>query len=296
MGISIYERQNEDFLLQCLIAQRNEYTKAKRICRNKSIMTLIYLSYLLVVSIIDCELLTALAFLFSVSLVVINKYADSCIRFHKKHAAAIQQYVDVELFSNAIGSDKSEWGELPSQTDIAEALSDFSNSDTSSVTNWYSDYSSLSNELQVFYCQRENTRWSYKLYKSFLCFQNTIYGVGIVAIFIFVFLINPRIISFICFLSWTTPVIEFLYAINKGLRGSTTQFENLKFICNRIEKKIEGNTSMSIKNDLIALQYKIKECRETSYLIPDWFYTKNKSGYQDIEDSIASKLSIQMKR
>ena len=151
MGNSIYERQNEDFLLQCLIAQRNEYTQAKKINRNRAGITLIFILYLLVTPIVDCELMTALAFLFSVSLVVINKHVDSCIRFHKRHAASIQQYVDVELFSNALRSSKSEWGELPSQTDLAETLSDFANADTSSVTNWYSDYSSLPNELQVFY-------------------------------------------------------------------------------------------------------------------------------------------------
>lgn len=295
MGNSIYERQNEDSLLRCLIAQRNEYTQAKKISQTKSIMALVYIAFLLVTPIVDCELMIALVFLFSVSLVVINKHVDSCIRFHKRHAASIQQYVDVELFSNALRSNKSEWGELPSQTDLAETLSDFANDDTSSVTNWYSDYSSLPNELQVFYCQHENTRWSYKLYKSFLRFQNIVCGLGILVIFISVFLINPRIISFICFLSWISPVIDFTYTINKEISGSTTQFEKLNLLCDRIEKKIKDNTSISIKNDLIVLQYKIKECRETCYLIPDWFYNKSKSKYQDSEDSIAMNLTIQMK-
>ena len=294
MDNSIYERQNEDFILRCLIAQRNEYTQAKRVNCFKSIMTLMYIAFLLVTSVVDHEILVAFAFLFSVILVVINKYGDGYIRFHKKHAASIQQYIDVELFSNVLGIDKSEWGELPSQTDIAETLSDFSNANTSSVTNWYSDYSSFPNGLQVFYCQRENTRWSHKLYKSFLHFQNIVYGCGIVAICLFVFITNPRIISCLCFLSWIIPVLEFVYSINKEIRSSIIKFEKLNTECNRIEEKICENTSMSIKDNLIALQYKIKECRETCYLIPDWFYNKNKSGYQDSEDSIARNLTSKM--
>ena len=88
---------------------------------------------------------------------------------------------------------------------------------------------------------------------------------------------------------------EIQNTINKEISGSTTQFEKLNLLCDRIEKKIKDNTSISIKNDLIVLQYKIKECRETCYLIPDWFYNKSKSKYQDSEDSIAMNLTIQMK-
>lgn len=296
MGNSIYERQNEDFILRCLIAQRNEYTQTKRMNFFKSIMTLTYITFLLVTSVFDYEILVALAFLFSVTIVVINKYADRYILFHKKQAASIQQYIDVELFSDAIGCGKREWGELPSQTDIAKSLSEFSSTDTSAVMNWYSDYSALPNKLQVFYCQRENTRWSNRLYKSFLHFQYIIYGCGIIGISIPLFLANPSIISCICFLSWATPVAEYVYTVHKEIKKSIILYEQLNAECDQIEKRLGKDNSVAINSDLIAVQHKIRESRETCYLIPDWFYNKNRGAYQDSEDSVAKNIVLQSKR
>ena len=94
---SIFACQNEEFLLKCQLAQRNEYSHAKRDSRIKSTVTLIFTICSIVASIVDCDTLSAISNLFAVGLVVFNKYSDGHISTHKKHAASIQQYIDVTL-------------------------------------------------------------------------------------------------------------------------------------------------------------------------------------------------------
>ena len=43
--------------------------------------------------------------------------------------------IEMPLFASAIGGTKSEWGELPNKTDLAEAISEFSGEDTSDMKN-----------------------------------------------------------------------------------------------------------------------------------------------------------------
>lgn len=88
---SIFACQNEEFLLKCQLAQRNEYSHAKRASRIKSTVTLIFTICSIVASIVDCDTLSAISNLFAVGLVVFNKYSDGHISAHKKHAASIQQ-------------------------------------------------------------------------------------------------------------------------------------------------------------------------------------------------------------
>ena len=88
MDNSIYAQQNEKFLLECQLAQRDEYSQAKRANRLKSIMTLAFAIFSVVVSILDCDTLSALSSLFAVGLVVFNKYSDGYISSHKKSVFA----------------------------------------------------------------------------------------------------------------------------------------------------------------------------------------------------------------
>lgn len=290
MDNSIFACQNERFLLECQLAQRNEYSHAKKASRLKSIMTLVFTTLSVVASILDFDTLSALSSLFAVGLVVFNKYSDGHILSHKKHAAFIQQYIDVTLFSSAIGGTKSEWGELPNKTDLAKTISEFSGADTSDMENWYSDYSSLPGEAQVFHCQRENVRWDYGLHKSYICLQLGILLVAIVAMIITMFIVNPNFIKLICILSWLTPPTEYTYSVCKEVFGSISLLRKIDAFCDQIENKLSGDNNVSIKQELIILQYKIRERREAGYLIPDWFYQIQKKKHQKQEDSITETI------
>lgn len=219
-----------------------------------------------------------------------NKYSDGHISAHKKHAASIQQYIDVTLFASTIGGTKSEWGELPNKTDLAETISEFSDEDTSDMKNWYSDYSSLPGEAQIFHCQRENVRWDYDLHKSYIYFQIGILLVAIVAMVVTMFIVNPDFIKLVCILSWLTPLVEYTYSVCKEICESISLLKKIDAFCDQIENKLSEENNVSVKQELIALQYKIRERRENGFLIPDWFYKMRKGKQQKQEDCIAETI------
>ena len=287
---SIFACQNESFLLKCQLAQRSEYSHAKRVSRLKSMVTLIFTICSIIASILDCDTLSAISSLFAVGLVVFSKYSSGYISYHKKHAASIQQYIDVTLFASAVGGTKSEWGELPNKTDLAKTTSEFSGVDTSDVKNWYSDYSSLPGEAQVFRCQRENVRWDYGLHKSYICLQLGILLVAIIAMIATMFIVNPNFTKLICILSWLTPLAEYTYSVCKEVFGSISLLQKIDAFCDQIENRLSGNNNVSVKQELINLQYKIRERREEGFLIPDWFYKMRKGKHQKQEDSIAETI------
>ena len=174
-----------------------------------------------------------------------NKYSDGHISSHKKHAASIQQYIDVTLFASAIGGTKSEWGELPNKTDLAETISEFSGEDTSDMKNWYSDYSSLPGEAQIFHCQRENVRWDYGLHKSYICLQLGMLLAAVIAMIATMFIVNPDFIKLICILSWLTPLAEYTYSICKEVFESISLLRKINSFCDQIEDKLSGDNNVA---------------------------------------------------
>ena len=64
----------------------------------------------------------------------------------------------------------------------------------------------------------------------------------------------------------------------------------INVFCDQIENKLSENNNVSVKQELIDLQYKIRERREVGFLIPDWFYEMRKEKHQKQEDSIAETI------
>lgn len=290
MADSIFCRQNDKFILQCQIAQRSEYTHAKEVARWKIIFVLGFTLLSIAASVANVDWLSALSSLLAVALLIFNKYADAHIACHKKHAASIQQYIDVTLYSETIGSDKSEWGLLPSKTDLADTVSKITDADTSEMKNWYSDYSSLSGESQVFLCQRENVRWDNILHKSFRRLQLILLGfVGLIMCITF-FAANPNFVKLICVLSWFSTIGEYAFSNCKEIGKSILLLKKLEQFCNEVEAKLTIVSYPVIIRELIKLQYKIQERRELGYLIPDWFYRWHRKRQQEKEDKIAETI------
>lgn len=293
---SIFNRQNDEFLLQCQVAQRREYSRAKKVARMKTILTLGFAAVSIVASALNIDWLSALSSLLAVVLIVFNKYSDTYIISHKKHAASLQQYIDVTLYSVALGGNVSEWGDIPSRTDLADTVSDTPIVDTSDFKNWYSDYSSLPETSQVFHCQCENIRWDHGLHKMFIRLQLILLGIVILIIFIAFFAVNPDFIKLICVLSWFTPVAEYSFSVHKEIKDSITLLQKLESFSNEIEKKLQTGSARTIRRDLIKLQYKIRERRELGYLIPDWFYQWHRKRQQEKEDKLAETITCLSKK
>lgn len=290
MADSIFHRQNDPFLLQCQIAQRQLYSSAKCVALWKSIFTMIFFVLSVVATILDIKLVIAISCLLAVALVLFNKYAGERIMAQKKCAASIQQYIDVTLFAPIIESSVMEWGEVPSKSDVACAISAYEDADTSEMKNWYSDYSSLSAESQIFYCQKENIRWDYDIHKKFKALQIIVMcSIGAILLTFF-FIVNPSFIKLICILSWFAPIAEYGYSVYSEVQRSIMLLRDIDEYSNTIEQKLSSSNLRFVRQKLIKLQYKVLEKRINGFMIPNWFYKWHKDRQQSKEDSIARTI------
>lgn len=198
MADSIFARQNESYLLDCLLEQRKRYTFAKRLKRAQSIIMVALSAFSAISSATGLELLTAIYGLVSVIVLVANKYYGKWIASVKRKAATIQQFFDVVLFSAAVGNSELEWDNCPSRMDIAKHIGDYTGQERASVRNWYSDYSVLCGSQQVFYCQSENERWTKNIIKDYMVLQIMVWTVVFLPVIISFFVFNPSVIKAIC--------------------------------------------------------------------------------------------------
>lgn len=286
---SIFVRQNEPYLLDCLLEQRKLYTRAKKMQAGQSAAVLVFAVFSAVSAAIGSELLTAIYGLLSVVLLIANKYYGRHIENVKRDAAIIQQFFDVVLFSSEIGNTELEWDYFPSRRDMARVIGDYTGHDRESVKNWYSDYSKLSGNQQVFYCQSENVRWSQKLINNYRSLQIKFWvGVCLAVLTVFV-VFNPSIIKAICVCTWLIPIGEYAASSAAKIKKSCSRHEGIEKDMHLIENMLCKDEN--VVSSLIDLQRKIFQCRCESVLIPDWFYSRRKSIYQKTEDRIARNIS-----
>lgn len=286
---SIYEKQNEEIFLKCIVAQRREYSKAKRINTVKSLLNIGFLFFLIIVSWIDSDKLTAISVLFSILLAVSSKYFDEAIKKHKNIAVSIQQYFDVKLYSYILENDEKDWGEIFNFLQLSKFINDIDinkikKEEDSKIENWYGDYSKLEPKDQVFSCQMENLRWDYDLKKSYRNFKIAVF-IPIVIIVMGLFLLNNiSLIQFLIIIGQLLPILEFIWANFKSMNESINYLEKIDGDSNRIQNKM-----MEIE-DLISFQYSIRENRKKCVFIPDWFYNLNRSKHQTKRENIANTI------
>lgn len=287
---SIFVRQNESYLLDCLLEQRKRYAFAKRLQTTQSIIMIAFTVYSAISSATGLELLTAIYGLVSVIVLVANKYYGKWIASLKREAATIQQFFDVVLFSAAVGNSELEWGNCPSRIDIAKHIGDYTDQERADVKNWYSDYSRLSGSQQVFYCQSENERWTKNIIKDYMVLQIIVWTVVTLPVIISFFVFNPSVIKAICVCTWLIPIGEYAVSSIYKTIECRNMHEKIRSEVHTIEESLYGDSD-DLVSSLMNLQQSIYKSRCESLLIPDWFYSRRKPKYQKTEDRIARKIS-----
>lgn len=277
-------------LLKCLTAQRKEYGHAKCAARWKDGLTALFVVVCVLASCLDIDWLTAISSLFAIAFLISSKYIDSLVNEHKKYAATIQQYFDVTLYAEELSTAKMAWGPIPNDSDIADTVSVIDESDTGGVVNWYSDYSNLPANQEVFRCQQENIRWDFKLRKEYKWVQFFI-SIGVcVAALIVGIVTNPPLIKVVCVISWIAPIVDYTISNRIHLNKDIRRLSELKKKCEALEVAITCGNSDIHNSELICIQELIRENRERAYMIPDWFYQYRQPKHQKVEDKIAVTL------
>ncbi len=295
MDKSIFKIQNNQFLLKCRAAHEKEYSIAKRANNFNFYLVIIFVIASIIASFISADIFSLFSTFGAICLLIITQHIDAYVKKHQGHAASIQQYCDVLLYSTVLKNKATEWGMVSTKTDLAETINGIEESEIGSVRNWYSDYSSLDPIRQVFYCQKENLHWDTQLrieYKKYICVA-TLFGI---IILIIASIINPSFVKFICTFNVGMPILDFGVKYYNRLNDDINRASILKNKSDLIERIMDECDSIKIQGKIIDLQYQIYKYRETVALIPDKFYKFKQLNYQRKEDQIADTLQNMCKK
>lgn len=283
MTDSIFERQNDIQLRQCLMAQREEYSCAKRYMIWKRVLLFISVVLSVTAALINKEWLTALSCSTAVLLPIIFRRCDAKISDLKIHAAEIQQYVDATLFSPILHVDKKEFAPLLSGAVLAEETSRIAGENLEAVRNWYRDYSQCPNLWQVYYCQCENIHWDGKLRVEYKNTQNAIIEICLIIILVVSPYMELSVAKLMYLFSWIAPLIDYADYNNRMLNMDLQRQKEMKELCQNFERLQEqaNSNNKEAAEALISIQQKIREHREQAFLIPDCFYKYRHRRHQE---------------
>ena len=287
MANSIYEFQNDGFLLRCQRAQRSIYSKAKKLSYSLSLVMLVFTLLSFSGFLFGGDLLSAISSLISVILTIVTFKIEEYVSKKREIASSIQQYIDASLYSSVLKNEISEWGCQLSRSELVNQVGGY-DTGLSSFKNWYSDYSSFKPEWQVFYCQCENFRWDSDLLTKYRNFNSILIVITVIAFLCLFCLEGFSLIQKICIVSFFLTIANYfslrLLRVNKTIH----LLHDLNYFRLTIEEQLsKGNNILS---DLIKFQKMIYNRRKNGYLIPDWFYHCYCKSQQKQEDCIASLL------
>ena len=296
MDKSIYEKQSDPLIIQCLFAQRKKYSQAKLISEIYFIICVLGVcTFLILKAIFPSDLITVLSTVLSVIAFAVSFLVKSITSKLKETAAGIQQYIDTTLYkSNQYSSLNSKWTCPFTKDQIIEMVSKYPIHGFTENDKWYEDYSTKSFCEQIYYSQYENLRWDYdlrkyysRLYKAGLC---TILGVLI----LYAIILNLTVIECISILAWCLPFIKFYVSFNNAMKNDDTRLTTLKNkadnIMHNVGMVLDGHELICLE---IELQNKLYEHRQKAVLIPDFIYKLFRNKQQKNEEKIANNHRTQ---
>lgn len=279
---SIYSRQNKRDILLLLKSQQEEYSRAKRLLyfgAYSSIFASVVFSIL--TSLIDSELLRSISFLMAMLIFAASTVCENLSKNIVESAAKIQQTIDTRLFNI---SDRSH---ILRASEEVEVTAKYQNSDLSNLMNWYSDYSGLSFQKQVFFSQKENIRWDKNLRKKYYVVI-VLMTIGCpILLLLYAVLKNITTLTLFAIASWLFPLEQFLIKQWIGITESIKYLDSVNQRTLEVDGLFNTLSVDAISCNLCSLQTAIYESRKKATLIPDWMHRKTRKKLQRFEDSIA---------
>jgi hypothetical protein len=286
---SIFEKQKEPLMVQCLFAQSALYQKAKKVAGFHFGVTVVLMCILAIVqSFIQAEWLTGLSIGLSVAACFAPYYADSLKTNLKINAANIQQFFDVTIysFSDFEGQNKK-WFCPITKNQVIEMVSDYPTTGFRTNDIWYEDYSSKVPWEQIYFCQRENIRWDGKLRHNYRIACNIVFGLLLLTVVILAFVINPTLQQIISALPWGLPLLKFMVDFNKAMNADERRIKDMNAWADMIDNDDHISYASTWIEKEIELQNRIYEHRKNAVLIPTFFYKLYYVTQQKTEENIA---------
>ena len=220
MDESIYEKQHDPLIIQCLFAQRDKYNQAK-------IISWIYFFicgglacfFLVLTSICNDDATKGLSICFLILSLFFKPLINMILFQLKTDAAKIQQYIDVYLYTRRNDSSAHYvWHSPYSKDEIIELVSNYPTNGFNDNDSWYEDYSSEPFHKQIVLCQKENIRWDRSLRKKFLITICCIIIVLVLSIVVFGVLLNHALLDTLVIVSWILPLVGLLIEYIKNIK------------------------------------------------------------------------------
>ena len=289
MDESIYSRQSNPLIIQCLFAQRRKYSQAKFISGLYFLICVIGLCVFAVLkSVTQSDIVTGLSIGLSVAALLLSFLSTATTNKLKECAASIQQYIDVTLYSfPQFEKMNKKWFRPLSKNDIIEMVSKYPRKGFCANDKWYEDYSTKGACEQIYFSQLENIRWDRDLRRIYDIICKVIIIAIIIGVFVVALFINPTFMKMISIIPWCMPFIKYLISFWKGMKKDNERLEKLRTMANNVPDERKVSHAETWLEREIDLQNKIYEHRKNAILIPNFFYRLCYRWQQKNEESIA---------
>lgn len=290
MDKSIYEKQSDSLIIQCLFAQRKKYSQAKWLSGVYFFVCIVAVCIFTVLkAITHNEFITGLSIGLSFAAFFAATSINNVVSKIKTEAAEIQQYIDTTLYSsNQYSHLNDRWHCTITKDQIIEMVSKYPKSGFTDNDKWYEDYSSYDYCKQILLCQRECVRWDGDLRKKYSLAYKVIVGGIISSIFVVAIIINPTFLDILSIALWCMPFAKYLYSFEKHMKDDDNRITKLKNeadnLLNNFGLIMDGDELLQKE---IELQNGIFDHRKKAVLIPNFFYNMFREKQQKNEEAIA---------
>lgn len=292
MDKSIYEKQKEPLMVQCLYAQSALYQKAKIVAGVHFFGSVVLMCVLAIVQYhIEAEWLTGLSVGLSIAACFVPYYVDTLKMKLKTSAADIQQYFDVTLYSTSDPKiPNKQWLLTITKNQVIEKVSGYPETGFRPDDVWYEDFSSKEPWEQIYFCQRECIRWDGKLRRSYRITYNVVIALMLICVIVLAFAINPSLHQIVSVLPWGLPFLKFLVDFNRDMKKDEERIKALNNLADEIDNDDHISYATTWLSKEIDLQSQIYEHRKNAVLIPTFFYKIYYATQRKNEENIAKTL------
>lgn len=299
--MSINEKQNSEWNLKRLAAQRQLYSEAKTLMGIQFILSGVFIVALAILSnIIDEKYLAFTAFAaIAVSIIdefLLSKRIDNV----KEDAARIQEEFDCDVLD--IPQNKIKIGNHSMMDTIQEKSKKYSlkNINYSALINWYPGIDEEDNRFYRLVCQATNCWWNQNLRKWY-SFILSISLSCIFAILLLLAIIKGITVS-VFINSVLSPILPAFILVYKTKKHNSKAIENLNQMKGKLDEIIlraensDSYPNEQLINDSRCLQDMIFDNRASSPLIPDKLYFGKRNKYEEIAKDTNRELIRKIKQ
>ena len=299
--MSINEKQNSEWNLKRLAAQRQLYSEAKTLMGIQFILSGVFIVALAILSnIIDEKYLAFTAFAAIVVSIIDELLLSKRIDNVKEDAARIQEEFDCDVLE--IPQNKIKIGNHSMMETIQEKSKKYSlkNINYSALINWYPGIDEEDNRFYRLVCQATNCWWNQNLRKWY-SFILSISLSSIFAILLLIAIIKGITVS-IFFNSVLAPILPAFILVYKTKNHNSKAIENLNQMKGKLDEIIlraensDSYPNQQLINDSRCLQDMIFDNRASSPLIPDKLYFGKRDKYEEIAKDTNRELIRKIKQ